>query len=327
MHDRALDGRGPRRRGRLPADAAQAPLPRAVCRAPLARILHGWRDGARGAFRMGVVNGLWCSAAASASTLALLALGMMSIGWMVLVGAAICVEKTTSRRRRRESRRRPSRSRWERSRGRSELPRPRRLFRVVQLRGDLPVPDDRRRAGRPLDLRRLLRRPLAGAIEEGNVGDVDSSACASRSSAATTTTSRARRGRSCSTSTPRGTTSSNGRCETLFLEGDARTRALPWIRKARHLVDVRTSADRDRRRAAARRRRDLGAGHARRSRPTMPVALRDPRLRPRRPRALRGRARRRRRSVRLGARAETAPTSSRLRLCTAELGSSREHRS
>ena len=32
----------------------------AICRAPLARILHGWRDGATGAFRMGVVNGLWC---------------------------------------------------------------------------------------------------------------------------------------------------------------------------------------------------------------------------------------------------------------------------
>ncbi len=31
------------------------------------------------------------------------------------------------------------------------------VLRVVQLRGDLPVPPDRRRAGRPLDLRRVPR--------------------------------------------------------------------------------------------------------------------------------------------------------------------------
>ena len=38
-----------------------------VCRAPLARILHGWRDGLGGAFRMGVdERGSGASAAASA---------------------------------------------------------------------------------------------------------------------------------------------------------------------------------------------------------------------------------------------------------------------
>lgn len=67
----------------------------AICRAPLARILHGWRDGHRGAFRMGVVNGLWCVGCCAGLTLSLLALGMMSIGWMVAVGAAILIEKTT----------------------------------------------------------------------------------------------------------------------------------------------------------------------------------------------------------------------------------------
>jgi predicted metal-binding membrane protein len=66
-----------------------------VCRAPLARILHGWREGATGAFRMGVVNGLWCIGCCVGLTLALLALGMMSIGWMIAVGAAIAIEKTT----------------------------------------------------------------------------------------------------------------------------------------------------------------------------------------------------------------------------------------
>jgi len=67
----------------------------AVCRAPLARILHGWRDGHRGEFRMGVVNGLWCVGCCVGLAVSLLALGMMSIGWMVAVGAAILLEKTT----------------------------------------------------------------------------------------------------------------------------------------------------------------------------------------------------------------------------------------
>ena len=66
----------------------------AICRAPLARILHGWRDGAAGAFR-GVVNGLWCVGCCAGLTVALLALGMMGIGWMIAVGAAIVIEKTT----------------------------------------------------------------------------------------------------------------------------------------------------------------------------------------------------------------------------------------
>jgi predicted metal-binding membrane protein len=67
----------------------------AICRAPLARILHGWREGHGGAFRMGVVNGLWCVGCCVGLTASLLALGMMSVGWMVAVGAAILVEKTT----------------------------------------------------------------------------------------------------------------------------------------------------------------------------------------------------------------------------------------
>jgi len=67
----------------------------AICRAPLARILYGWRDGHGGAFRMGVVNGLWCVGCCVGLAASLLALGMMSIGWMVAVGAAILIEKTT----------------------------------------------------------------------------------------------------------------------------------------------------------------------------------------------------------------------------------------
>jgi predicted metal-binding membrane protein len=67
----------------------------AVCRAPLARVFHGWRDGLGGAFRMGVDSGLWCVGCCIGLTAALLVLGMMSIWWMVVVALAILVEKTT----------------------------------------------------------------------------------------------------------------------------------------------------------------------------------------------------------------------------------------
>ena len=66
-----------------------------VCRAPLARILHGWRDGLGGAALMGVQNGLWCVGCCAGLTAALLALGMMNVGWMIVVALAIFVEKTT----------------------------------------------------------------------------------------------------------------------------------------------------------------------------------------------------------------------------------------
>jgi predicted metal-binding membrane protein len=66
-----------------------------VCRAPLARILHGWRDGLAGAVRMGAVNGLWCVGCCGGLMAALVVLGMMNIVAMVVVAAAIFVEKTT----------------------------------------------------------------------------------------------------------------------------------------------------------------------------------------------------------------------------------------
>jgi predicted metal-binding membrane protein len=67
----------------------------AVCRAPLARVFHGWRDGLGGAFRMGIENGVWCLGCCIGLMLALLAVGMMSVLWMVVFAAAIFVEKGT----------------------------------------------------------------------------------------------------------------------------------------------------------------------------------------------------------------------------------------
>ena len=66
-----------------------------VCRSPLARLLHGWRDGHAGAFRMGVENACWCFGCCVGLTLVLVALGMTNVFWLVLVGAAIYAEKAT----------------------------------------------------------------------------------------------------------------------------------------------------------------------------------------------------------------------------------------
>jgi predicted metal-binding membrane protein len=66
----------------------------ARCRAPLARLLRNWRDGSLGAVRLGVENGLWCAGCCAGLMLALLGLGVMSIGWMAAVGLAILIEKT-----------------------------------------------------------------------------------------------------------------------------------------------------------------------------------------------------------------------------------------
>jgi predicted metal-binding membrane protein len=66
-----------------------------VCRSPLARVLHGWRDGRVGAFRMGIENGCWCLGCCMGLTLVLVVLGMTNVVWLALVGAAIYAEKTT----------------------------------------------------------------------------------------------------------------------------------------------------------------------------------------------------------------------------------------
>jgi predicted metal-binding membrane protein len=64
-----------------------------VCRAPLGRVLHGWRDGYVGAFRMGVENGVWCVGCCIGLTAVLIAVGMASLLWMAAIGALIFVEK------------------------------------------------------------------------------------------------------------------------------------------------------------------------------------------------------------------------------------------
>src|SRR5689334_10382138 len=64
------------------------------CRSPLGFLLGSWRDGLRGALRMGVRHGAWCVGCCWALMAALFALGVMSLAWMAFVAALIALEKT-----------------------------------------------------------------------------------------------------------------------------------------------------------------------------------------------------------------------------------------
>ena len=63
------------------------------CRSPMMFLLSAWRPGRVGALRMGLEHGAWCVGCCWALMAALFALGVMSIGWMVLIAALIATEK------------------------------------------------------------------------------------------------------------------------------------------------------------------------------------------------------------------------------------------
>jgi predicted metal-binding membrane protein len=63
------------------------------CRGPLHFILGAWRPGATGAVSMGIEHGLFCVGCCWGLMLALFALGVMSVTWMVVIGALIFAEK------------------------------------------------------------------------------------------------------------------------------------------------------------------------------------------------------------------------------------------
>ena len=63
------------------------------CRSPLHFLLHDWREGRVGAFRMGLEHGAFCIGCCWGLMLALFALGVMSLFWMAVVAAVIFVEK------------------------------------------------------------------------------------------------------------------------------------------------------------------------------------------------------------------------------------------
>jgi predicted metal-binding membrane protein len=68
------------------------------CRSPLGFLVGSWRDGSRGAFRMGLNHGGWCLGCCWLLMVALFALGAMSLIWMIVITVLIGVEKLVASR-------------------------------------------------------------------------------------------------------------------------------------------------------------------------------------------------------------------------------------
>ena len=63
------------------------------CRNPFVFVLTAWKPGRTGALRMGIEHGGWCVGCCWALMATLIALGVMSLCWMIFVAALIAVEK------------------------------------------------------------------------------------------------------------------------------------------------------------------------------------------------------------------------------------------
>jgi predicted metal-binding membrane protein len=64
------------------------------CSSPLFFLTHQWRPGVPGAARLGVLHGIDCLGCCVGLMLALVALGMMNVAWMLTAAVIIFVEKT-----------------------------------------------------------------------------------------------------------------------------------------------------------------------------------------------------------------------------------------
>jgi predicted metal-binding membrane protein len=69
------------------------------CRSPLGFLLERWRDGRLGAIEMGLRHAGWCLGCCAGLMVALFALGVMSLTWMVMMAGLIALEKTLPWRR------------------------------------------------------------------------------------------------------------------------------------------------------------------------------------------------------------------------------------
>lgn len=63
------------------------------CQSPVGFVMTHWRDGYRGALHMGVVHGLFCLGCCWALFAVLVAAGVMSVAWMLLLTLIVFVEK------------------------------------------------------------------------------------------------------------------------------------------------------------------------------------------------------------------------------------------
>jgi predicted metal-binding membrane protein len=70
------------------------------CRGPLEFIMTRWREGAGGAFRMGLEHGAFCAGCCWALMALLFVTGVMNILWIAALTLLVCVEKMLPRRAR-----------------------------------------------------------------------------------------------------------------------------------------------------------------------------------------------------------------------------------
>jgi predicted metal-binding membrane protein len=63
------------------------------CRSPFSFVMHHWREGYGGALRMGMVHGLYCLGCCWALFAVLVAAGVMSLAWMLLLTLVVFAEK------------------------------------------------------------------------------------------------------------------------------------------------------------------------------------------------------------------------------------------
>ncbi|QOF73647.1 DUF2182 domain-containing protein [Aminobacter sp. SR38] len=70
------------------------------CRSPLAFVAQYWRDGRVGALEMGLRHGVYCFGCCWALFAVLVAAGIMSVAWMLLLTLVVFIEKLLPRGRR-----------------------------------------------------------------------------------------------------------------------------------------------------------------------------------------------------------------------------------
>jgi predicted metal-binding membrane protein len=66
------------------------------CRSPISFVLHSWRDGSLGSFRMGLEHGVYCLGCCWLLFVILFPLGMMNIAVLAGITALIFAEKSTA---------------------------------------------------------------------------------------------------------------------------------------------------------------------------------------------------------------------------------------
>jgi predicted metal-binding membrane protein len=63
------------------------------CQSPLGFLMSNWRDGARGALRMGLRHGLYCLGCCWAAMGVLFVVGVMNLAWVGLLAVFILLER------------------------------------------------------------------------------------------------------------------------------------------------------------------------------------------------------------------------------------------